>query len=203
MSSSSRSNASLFERMCVSAKSLVGDGATRDRAEFQADKELVVELIRKERKRVAQQCEKPYNTFLNEIKKVSLRSRADVNRAGVDAALEQLQRALAAQSSRCAQKAALAKDIRAGDYAPGESAAFIDDASVDATDVLYVSSSDDDLSESEYEEEASSSSSLSSGEDDAVLDTGSCSSSSGSDDDDDVEESPGKRRRIEVSDDDE
>jgi hypothetical protein len=141
------SSASLFERMCVSAKTLVAEGASTDKQEFNADKELLVELVRKERKRAMQECEKPYNTFLNEVKQVSLRSRAEVNRTRVDNALEQLQRALTTQNKRYAQKAAAAKEIQNGEYAPSNGTSFInDDPDESDGDVLYVSSSDDGVS---------------------------------------------------------
>lgn len=195
---------SVFERMCVQAKTLVAEGATRDKDEFNADKDLVVELVRKERKRAMQQCEKPYNTFLNEVKQVSLRSHADVNRTRVDEALEKLQGALDKQRTRYTQKADAVKEIRAGKYTPSESSAFIDDTSVDGVDVLYVSSSSGDdvaSSDSVLSDDLSAVSSDDDEEEDERLEFESSSDDISSVDDDvdsaeeSQEESLGKRKR--------
>lgn len=194
---------SVFERMCVQAKTLVAEGATRDKDEFNADKELVVELVRKERKRAMQQCEKPYNTFLNEVKQVSLRSHADVNRTRIDEALEKLQGALDKQRTRYTQQADVVKEIRAGKYAPSESSAFIDDTSVDGVDVLYVSSSSGDdvaSSESVLSDDLSAVSSDDEEEDELLEFESSSDDISSVDDDVDSaeesqEESLGKRKR--------
>jgi hypothetical protein len=191
---------SKFEVMCARAKSLVDEGATRDKDEFNADKDLVVMCIRKERDLALQQCEKPYNTFLNEVKQVSLRSHAETNRTRIDDALEKLQGALDKQSTRYTQKADAVKEIRAGKYAPSESSAFIDDTSVDGIDVLYVSSSSGDdvaSSDSVLSDDLSVVSSDDDEEGDELLEFESSSdvSSSADDDEESQEESLGKRKR--------